>query len=383
MTSVGEHSRTGRPLGLAGVAWRGLRRRPLRTALTWLGLVNAVASFLLLIGSSRGVEEGWQRWNRERGGHLMAVRKGAIEILSASLNASLVGELAATPGVEAAAGELIDLVFLDEGPQAVVRGWEPGSFLWSTLAFRAGQPPGDGWEAAVGEGLAAALGVDVGGTVHLPGRGLRVVGIVRGGGAMSGNLLLVPLARLQELMERPGKLSIITLRVQNPSPARVAAVQAAIAREFPALRVDTTEQVASNDHVLQFFRASTWAVALIAVVGGTLMILNTLLMAVTERTAELAVLMAIGWPARRIVALVLAESGALLGLAVPSGVVLGGVGLRWLAARPPLLGLMEPHLSAGLLAATCVAAVTMGLVGAALPAWRATRVDPAGALHQG
>jgi putative ABC transport system permease protein len=380
---VGERSHPRRPLGLPGAAWRGLRRRPLRTALTCVGLVNAVASFLLLVGSSRGVEEGWQRWNRERGGHLMAVRKGAIEILSASLDASLVGEMAATPGVEAASGELIDLVFLDEGPQAVVRGWEPGSFLWSTLVFRGGQPPGNGWEAVVGEGLAAALGVDVGGAVHLPGRTVRVVGIARGGGAMSGNLLLMPLARLQELIERPGKLSIITLRVQDPSPARVAAVQSAIAHGFPTLRVDTTEEVASNDHVLKFFRASTWVVALVAVMGGTLMILNTLLMAVTERTAELAVLMAIGWPARRIVALVLAESGALLALAVPSGVLLGGIGLRWLAARPPMLGLMEPHLSAGLLATTCVAAVLMGLLGGALPAWRATRVNPAGALHQG
>ena len=64
-------------MNLAGLAWRNLRRRPIRTALSILGIALAVGSALALLALSRSIQD--------------ATRDGMDEI---SLGAStLVGEL--------------------------------------------------------------------------------------------------------------------------------------------------------------------------------------------------------------------------------------------------------------------------------------------------
>ena len=58
-----------------------LGRRPMRSTLTALGIAVAVGSFIAMVGLSRGVEQAWVNYYLDRGTHLLAVRKGAVEIL--------------------------------------------------------------------------------------------------------------------------------------------------------------------------------------------------------------------------------------------------------------------------------------------------------------
>ena len=115
------------------------------------------------------------------------------------------------------------------------------------------------------------------------------------------------------------------------------------------------------------------AVAGAAFVTILLIVANTMMLTVRERTGEIAVLKTIGFTARRIFAMILSES---LLLAFIGGLI--GLGLAWLGANA-LSGMggffsnvrLTPQIAltaAGLMAA-------LGLVTGALPAWTAMKTD--------
>jgi putative ABC transport system permease protein len=142
--------------------------------------------------------------------------------------------------------------------------------------------------------------------------------------------------------------------------------------------------VITQDSVLgafdRIFKALTLTVAGIAgislLVAGIL-VMNVMLVSVSQRTAEIGLLKALGATARRILALFLVEAAllSLLGAIIGVGV---GVGASWTIWRMfPVLPSTPPLWA---IAAAVAVALTTGVAFAMLPARRAARVDPVQSL---
>ena len=120
------------------------------------------------------------------------------------------------------------------------------------------------------------------------------------------------------------------------------------------------------------------AVAAVSLVVGGVGIMNIMLVAVTERTREIGLRMAVG--ARRTDILVqfalesvfLSLVGGLIGLTLG---VLGALGIAKLASWPAAIPPWSAPLALGF-------SVTVGLVFGAYPSWRAARLDPIEALRR-
>ena len=152
----------------------------------------------------------------------------------------------------------------------------------------------------------------------------------------------------------------------------------AIDRDLPLYNVRSLDQVLAR--VLAFRRFQTIllsgfaaAAALLAVVG----VYAALAFAVSERTRELGIRIALGAQRRSVLALILRPALGLIG----AGVVIGGIGAavssRLLSTVIFEIGPWDPVTFAGsaiLLAAT-------GLLASYLPARRAADVDPIRALR--
>jgi len=125
--------------------------------------------------------------------------------------------------------------------------------------------------------------------------------------------------------------------------------------------------------------AITTVAALLALVIGGLSVVNTMLMAVTERVREIGLKKAIGARTGNIVREFVAESttigvvGGVLGFAIGAGITL----LLGNAAGPGGLFLITPRLAILALGF----AVVLGAVAGVLPAYRASRLDPVIALR--
>lgn len=198
----------------------------------------------------------------------------------------------------------------------------------------------------VGDKLAATIGVEVGSEIVLltqaadgsMGNDLyTIVGIFHTNlDDTDQGLVLMGLSSLQELLRLPPeRIHEVGIKLHDITEATTAAraLEVQLNKTLP-VRVRAWPELAPElaDYV-QFNRSVTFILFsiffLLAVIG----IVNTMLMAVIERTRELGMLMAVGMRPVQVVGLILAEAAGLAG----ASLVLGG------AIGVPLLWYLQVH----------------------------------------
>lgn len=222
--------------------------------------------------------------------------------------------------------------------------------------------------------------------VRIGERRFRVVGLLGSEGRSLGldleEVVVIPVSSAQALFNTP---SLFRVLVQARSQAAIPRAKSEI-RDIIRGRHEGEEDITviTQDALIgtfdRIFHALTLTVAGIAAISlavAGILIMNVMLIAVTQRTPEIGLLKALGAPAAHIQVLFLTEAGllSLIGAGFGLGV---GLGATWLLRRLyPLLPATPP------LWAVCSAiavAIALGLLFALLPAKRAASLDPVLAL---
>jgi putative ABC transport system permease protein len=224
--------------------------------------------------------------------------------------------------------------------------------------------------------------------IRIGDRRFRVVGILASEGQSIGvnteDLVIIPVASAQILLNTS---TLFRILVEARSRELIPAAKEHIAATIKARHQGEEDvTVITQDAVLATFdkilRALTLAVAGIAsislIVAGIL-IMNVMLIAVTQRTPEIGLLKALGAPAQQIQRLFLAEAALLSLIGAACGLALGQTG-SWIIGRIyPALPVGAPWWATS--AAVGVALIA-GLSFGILPARRAARLDPVRALQR-
>ena len=227
--------------------------------------------------------------------------------------------------------------------------------------------------------------------IRVAGVPFRVVGVSAKKGAFFGNSLdefvVIPLPRYQKLF---GSRQSLALMVKPRDPQLVtqakdeARTALRVARHLEPSDSDNFGIVAS-DSVMGIFQQATAgiAVVLVGVVGlsllvGGIVIMNIMLMVVSERTREIGLRKALGAKSRDIMSQVLTESITLSVSGGIIGVILGALFARGLAAVTPLPAAIEPW---SIILGVVVTAV-VGLFFGWYPARRAASLAPIEALRR-
>lgn len=365
------------------ISWHNLANRPVRTLLTCLGVALGVASFIAMTGLSKGVETAWEKGLNEKGTHILAMKKGAAEILTATLDEQTGQQISSVDGVEDVSGELVDLVQVEAGTTVLLNGWPDQSSLWQTLKLVEGRlpKPGDKKSVVLGQSVAAALNIPVGGEITILYEKYTVRAIHQSGGALNNNSIIMPLSDMQALTGKDGRVTVFNIRVTAAQdPEAVSTVLARLENRFDGLMFQETSRIADNNKILNMFRTIAWGMSFMALIICSFVVLNTLLMSVTERRREIGIYLAVGWQPERVVmmitieALMMSIAGAIIGL------VSGVAGLKWLVGATELRAYIEPDIGLIVIGQTFLAAVILGIVSSVYPAWRAMQVSPTRAL---
>ncbi|MBV8840212.1 MAG: ABC transporter permease [Alphaproteobacteria bacterium] len=363
---------------------RNLRARPTRTLLTVLGAAVAVASFIALAGLSQGAQRSVEGGMEEAGGDLIVAERSSFTLAGGSVPEQ-VGPGLAVEGVASVAAELLNVSMIDRSANAVVAGWADDSFLWDNLRLVAGRRANPQERAVVvlGEALSSALGKTVGAEVEFRDRHYRIVGIARFDNVLNQSTAIVPLADLQHALGRPNSVTLFQVKLVHPIEAgRLDAVRARLQRVAPGLAVLDGSEFAQNIRMIGLIGAIASTISLVVLGTALLAIMNTLLMAVSERTAEIGILAAIGWSNRRIASMLVAEALILSVLGALLGLGLGHLIMEFASRAPIAAGYLRPYLTIAIAAEAAVAAVLIGLLGAVYPIWRALKMSPAEAMRR-
>jgi len=225
--------------------------------------------------------------------------------------------------------------------------------------------------------------------IKIQGVHFRVVGVSEKKGSVFGNSMdqfaVIPIGAHMKLFGSRPNLSLMVKPVSTevlPIAMDDATVALRVARRLKPAEPDNFG-IFTSDTLLGLYRQATngifavlvGIVALSLVVGG-IVIMNIMLMVVTERTREIGLRKALGARRRDIMSQVLTESVTLSTVGGLAGLALGFLAARAISAVTPLPTRLEPWsilLGIGITAA-------VGLFFGAYPASRAARLDPIEAL---
>ena len=122
-------------------------------------------------------------------------------------------------------------------------------------------------------------------------------------------------------------------------------------------------------------------IRLLAMLVGGIVVANTMIMSIYERTREIGALRALGWSARRILSQILQESLYLCLLAALLGAALGVALLTAIAQLPFASSMIVPVWHIQTFVQAVAVALLLGLLGGLYPAWRASQLQPVEALR--
>ena len=217
---------------------------------------------------------------------------------------------------------------------------------------------------------------------------------------MDQGLVLMPLASLQDLLRLPpGKIHEVGIKLRNIATAAAvaASLDQQLSKTFPVRVMPWQELAPELADYVQFNRRVTLILFSIFFLLAAMGIVNTMLMAIIERTRELGMLMALGMRPVQVVGLIVAEAASLALASLVLGAALGtpllwylqvhGLNLSSDGGAVSLAGIVVGPLWHGQqdFAAYAIAAAGLAitaLAAALYPALRAARFRPAEALRK-
>ena len=393
------------------LALKNLLRRPVRTALTVAGVAVAIAVLYSLLEFQKGYESGLREDLNALGAHIMVVAKGCPYEASTIvlhggkwpryLKQEYMEKVRAVPGVEESAGILMDAIIagnareknqiflgVDEHFRNLRRNWQFQQGGWFT-----GQD-----SLIIGASVAEELKLKVGDPYHIrEPRGnftvdatFRVAGILEPTATQDDGFYFLPLATVQKEFNLPGKIVVILVKARDV--ANITPVVDALKRTEANMNVfPLTELLNSMGQLVKNTKVFVLAIVLVAVAVGTVGVLNTILMAVFERTKEIGMMKAVGASAGDVFKLIWAETillctaGGLLGTGLALGASRGTEAfIKGVLAKTALISVPKGTLigfSWPVFATAMLLALFLGLAAGAYPAWRASRVSPIEAIR--
>jgi putative ABC transport system permease protein len=359
--------------------------RPVRTALTTVGLAIAIAAVIILVGISWNFENSFLTIYRTKGIDLVVVRAGASNQLSSSLDIKMGDKLRQLAGVAEVSPSLVDTVgFEDKNLVSVlVNGWVPGAILFRGLRLLDGRVLHEGDQKAVmlGRVLALTLEKKAGDSLQVAGVPFQVAGIYESDSWFENGGMITPLDTLQSMMGREGQVTGFLIRAADSSPSFLAALRRRIESSFPGVAAMNARDHVQNDTQIRLAKAMAWTTAAVALILGSVGMLNTMLMSIFERTREIGLLRAVGWRRRRVLALVLGEALALAICGTLLGSILAVIGLRAITLAPTARGFINPNLPPAVLLIALAMGVGLSVLGGLYPAARAATLEPTEALR--
>lgn len=226
----------------------------------------------------------------------------------------------------------------------------------------------------------------IGARVRLGDRRYRVIGILASQGESMGfntdEIVIVPVASAHMLFNTSGLFRILveasnrdTIELAKHDAEQILTERHNGERDVTVVTQDAV--LATFDRILRALTLAVGGIASISLAVAGVLIMNVMLIAVSQRVKEIGLLKALGAPAAQIRRLFFAEAVLLSGIGSVFGLILGELGVLAIAKLYPSLPVVAPWWA--VLAAIGTSMGT-GILFSVWPARRAARLDPVRAL---
>jgi ABC-type antimicrobial peptide transport system permease subunit len=368
-----------RRLPVGGMALRGLMQRTSRTTLTLTAIALTVGTTLAMEGIVQGMTDTLGGQMSGGNAEIILRQAGVADTSLSAIDERVVAKIDSLPQVSAVSGLVLAVANVEGMPFFIAMGYAPQSLAIRRYIPVSGSPISGNRQVMLGRAAADALNQDVGDTMEINGSRFKVVGIFETGVGWEEIGGVISLRDAQIIAGRPRKVTILSVKVEDPLQA--PAIVERINQDFPEVHAALTGEFVEQMPDMESMDVMLNAISILAVAVGGVSVMNTMLMAVLERTREIGVLRALGWKKRKILGMILNEA-TLLGLLGGAAGVLVAIGVGAAVSQIDLVeGALSPVWEWPAIARAISTAVILGILGGLYPALRATRLAPVEALR--
>lgn len=398
--------------------FNSIRRHPLRTILTALGVFWGIFMLVLLLGAGRGLQNGVEYEFRDDATNSVWIRRGVTSIPFEGLPKGRQIRFS---------NEDYDLLaeHFDEVDQITGRFYLAGnqtiSYGKKSLAYsvRAVHPGHRYIENSIVESgrfinetdlkdcrKVAVIGkvvqkdlfgndpplgkeIKIGSTIY------TVVGIYSDtGGDDEMRIIYIPISTAQKIYSGTDELHQLMFTTKDMELAAIQQMQEEIREAFArrhqfdvedrkALYIfGVAEEYQKFMNLFAAIRAFVWFVGLGSIVAGIIGVSNIMLIVVKDRTKEIGIRKALGATPRSIIAMILQESILITSVAGYLG-LLAGVGVISLMEAIAVEYFRNPRVDLGVGAIATLVLVSAGALAGLMPARKAARINPVVAMREG
>jgi putative ABC transport system permease protein len=359
-----------------------LLRQKIRTGLTVIGMsigITAVVALGVITHSAGAATSGLLR----AGGSDFSVgRAGSADLSFSILTEQDVQKVATYPEIEHVTPVILAISKVGSNPFFAQIGVMPEDLRYFHVDLVEGRElsadaPN---EIMLGSEAANQLNARAGDTVKVRDLDFNVVGVYHAGGVYLDGGALLPLATVQGYERKQGLFTL--LYVKTRAGTDVKALTERIERDHADLAtLASLSDVGAVDQGLEILDAINLAISILAFIIGGIAVMNTMVMAVFERTREFGILRALGWRTRRILQMVLGESLVLCLIASLVGSGLAVLLTRLIVLFPAIRAFISPEYTYDVFLRGLAVGVAIALAGALYPAYRAASFSPAQAIR--
>lgn len=369
-----------RRLPFGGMAVQSLRQRLTRTLLTITVIGITVGAIAALEGMLLSMKADMTAMFSSGGSQIMIRQADVSDTSLSAIDEHIGDKIAALPEVEGVSGVMIGAVMLpDTGGFFIMLGYGPNEPAIRRFRIVEGEPLKNNHQIILGKSMADAMKKSVGDTIDLSGVRFRVVGIYESNISWEELGGVVSKRDAQLFIGRPRKVTMLAVRVHNPSQAKDLVDKINIT--YPDVHAALSGEFADQMPDFEASEGMMDGISVMAIFIGGVGVLNTMLMAVFERTREIGVLRSLGWRRSAILGMILRES-LLLGLLGGGAGIFIAFGLVQMASIAPVVGdYFRVTWQWQIFARAIGIALMLGLLGGLYPAYRATRLQPVEALR--
>lgn len=246
----------------------------------------------------------------------------------------------------------------------------------------------DRGKIVLGSAVATKTKAEVGQTVTVLGKQFEVVGILRFLNSDPDGYYVTNIEDAREVMTQkaqfttdPGLVSSINVIPKAGTDTTALAKQ--LEERLPGTVATPPEQLRKQiEDASQVLNLVVLGSALIALLVGSLSVINTMLVSVGERRKEFGLKRVVGARTRHIIVEVMTETAMIGLIGGLFGLALGAALVTYINAIASGSGSFEFTLTPGLAASSVGFAMLLGVIAGLYPAWRATRIKPVNVLRE-
>lgn len=352
---------------------KALNRNRLKTFLIYLSITVAITAIFMITSVSKGIISMYSSMLKTNGDVIVTQARIADTFFS-DVNVSFSPLIKNIKGVSAVYALILGASPINELPIAAIYGVSENRY--ANYALIKGAYPKEG-EAILGKNIDARLKSPE--YITISNKRFKVSGVFENGVGFEDGGAVISRKEASSIFNKEASILLVT--VERGVDAKE--VMSHISTLSDAIEVKTTHEFVDNYNQFKIIETSSNIISFIAFLMGLLGIVSLISITINERRSEFGILRAIGRSSKFIVLMVIAETLCITIVSFISAFLVSKSLLFGIAHIEKFQGYVNGELSLQTILFVFVFAIVMAVLGAALPAYFASKTDPIILIQRG